>query len=224
MYYCSFHWIVENHGSTSKGRIKQNSKLSQFLEDLSLVYYPVQLSIKFFVLLALPGWNFLHKTAVKQESLFTFPAFKAYKVRFPFWPKAQHSLFAEHMWQWGDSHVQAECWARAEGTGNRVQVARGRIHSLSQSLLVSPVSSAVLNCPVSNPWHTANPCVLSKCSKCTFAALWGPKAAPSGPTTRGCPATSMSQPTHPIPFPFSHPVLPHPIPFHSADSNWSQNL
>lgn len=33
MYYCSFHQIVENHGSTFKGRIKQNSKLSQFLED-----------------------------------------------------------------------------------------------------------------------------------------------------------------------------------------------
>lgn len=34
MFKCSFHQIVENHGSTSKGRIKQNSKSSQFLEDL----------------------------------------------------------------------------------------------------------------------------------------------------------------------------------------------
>lgn len=33
MCYCSFHQIVENCGSTSKERIKRNSKLSQSLED-----------------------------------------------------------------------------------------------------------------------------------------------------------------------------------------------
>lgn len=91
----------------------------------------------------------------------------------------------------------------------QVQATRGGIHSLSQSPFVYPVNSAVLNCPALTPEDTANPRVLSQCLMCAF--LWGSKAEPSAPTSRGRPA-GVSQPTHPIP--------PHSIPFCPIPPCW----